>query len=584
MMHAIADADFNTIQRRLTLYLIALWGRPFNLMGNAESLPAIEDSVIRLPDSWAAVAGLPVLQRYRAAAVHAAAHQVYGATSFIANGLKGRQRALIALMEDARVESLAMRAFPGLRRLWLGFHQDVAADSNSFDALIARLARAIMDLGYQDTNAWVQKGVALYREQVHECTDAQSAHSTGLRLANDIGQLRIPMNEAVPPCIAAYHDDNLHLWLQKQTLVAAAKVEPTLTSAALRSVHLIEQAGGKPLPFAAERPVPDAPLGWSVRSVEDDAALEFNVCKVNAASVRHRYPEWDYRIGLSRQAWVTVNKRAVQAVQAGLADRYLLCHKHLLARMEQIVSVLRQQGHARIRRQYEGVDVDLDAAIGAAVELRSRHTPELRVYVRQHHHSRQDVTLLLLLDLSESANGRVGNSRSTVLELTRDASLLLAVVLERLGERFAVHGFSSNGRHEIGYAHFKDFEQSCNAVVLDRIAGMSAGLSTRLGAALRHAGAVLADQPGERKLLLVLTDGQPSDIDVYDAHYLTEDARHAVGGLRLGGIQTFCLNLDPCGDAYAARIFGSAHYEVLEQVEQLPEKLPRLVLTLTRRH
>jgi hypothetical protein len=584
MMHAIAPADFNAVQRRLMLYLIALWGRSFSLAGDAEHLPSIQNAVIHLPAWWTAAAGTPVLQRYRAAAVHAAAHQVYGSIPFVVNGLKGRQRALIALMEDARVESLAIRAFPGLRRLWSGYHHGAAADGNGFDSLLARLARAIIDSGYQDTNPWVQKGIDLYREQVHECPDAQAAYSIGMRLANDIGQLRIPMNEAAPPCVAAYHDDNLHLWVQERSLSTSAEMELTQANAASHAAHLIEQSGGKILPFAAEQHMVDAPSGWSIRHVEDEAELEFNAHAVNTIPAQYRYPEWDFRIGLSRQAWVTVHERTAKVMSAGLAEKLLLPHKHLLAVLERIVGALRQQGRVRLRRQYEGEDVDLDAAIGAAVELRRRHIDELRVYARQQIHSRQDVTLLLLLDLSESANDRISDSRSTLLELTRDASLLLAVVLERLGERFAVHGFSSNGRHEVGYTYFKNFEQPCDAIALDRIAGMSAGLSTRLGAALRHAGDTLADQPGERKLLLVLTDGQPSDIDVYDARYLAEDARIAVAELRSSGIRTFCMNLDPRGDTYAARIFGPAHYEVLEQVERLPEKLPRLVLALTRRH
>lgn len=97
-MHAIAAADFNAVQRRLTLYLIALWGRSFSLAGVPEHLLSIQNAVIRLPACWTSAAGMPVLQRYRAAAAHAAAHQVYGSTPFAANGLKGWQRALIALI------------------------------------------------------------------------------------------------------------------------------------------------------------------------------------------------------------------------------------------------------------------------------------------------------------------------------------------------------------------------------------------------------------------------------------------------------------------------------------------------------
>lgn len=576
------DVDFGAIQRRLTLYLIALWGRPFSVLSGTEPLPSLAAEAIRLPARWSAPEGMSALSRYRAAATHAAAHVIYGAAPFVANGLKGRQRALIALMEDVRVESLAMREFPGLRRLWAEFHRGSEAEGNGFDALLARLARAIIDPDYADANPWVCKGVALYRAQVRESAAAQSARDVGLQLANDIGQLRIPMNEAMPPCVAAYHDDNRHLWAQEQA-VAVDAGPASATPAALRSAHLVEQAGRKSLPFAAEYPQTDASPGWSIQNVESEAALQFIAPAATVVPALYRYPEWDYRIGVLRQAWSTVHEREVTSAQAGSADRLLSRHAYLVAALERVVSALRQQGRARLRRQYEGEEVDLDAAVGAAVELRSRHAPELRVYARQPLHSRQDVTVLLLLDLSESANDRPADSRNSVLELTRDASLLLAVVLERLGERFAVHGFSSNGRHEVGYTHFKNFEERCGAAARERIAGMTAGWSTRLGVALRHAGAALAGQPGERKLLLVLTDGQPSDIDVYDARYLTEDARHAVQTLRAGGIQTFCLNLDPRGDAYAARIFGSAHYQVLDHVGRLPEKLPRLTLALTRR-
>lgn len=346
MMHAIAGANFNAVQRRLTLYLIALWGRSFSLAGDADHMPVIQNAVIRLPACWTAAAGMPVLQRYRAAAAHAAAHQVYGSTPFVANGLKGRQRALVALMEDVRVESLAIRAFPGLRRLWSGFHQGEAADGNGFDSLLARLARAIIDSGYQDTNPWVQNGIDLYREQVHECPDAQAAHRIGMRLANDIGQLRIPMNEAAPPCVAAYHDDNLHLWVQEQSLSTSTEMELAPANAASRSAHLIEQSGGTLLPFAAEHHMADAPSGWSIHPVEDEAALEFNAHAVSKVSPQYRYPEWDYRIGLSRQAWVTVHERMAKVMPAGLAEKLLLPHKHLLAVLERIVGALRQQARA----------------------------------------------------------------------------------------------------------------------------------------------------------------------------------------------------------------------------------------------
>ncbi len=107
-------------------------------------------------------------------------------------------------------------------------------------------------------------------------------------------------------------------------------------------------------------------------------------------------------------------------------------------------------------------------------------------------------------------------------------------------------------------------------------------LSTRMGAAIRHAGALLGQVRASRRLLIVITDGEPADIDVRDPFYLRHDARHAVETVRRAGVTPFCLTLDPSADAYAQRIFGIRNVQVLERVERLPERLPRLYATLTR--
>jgi len=189
---------------------------------------------------------------------------------------------------------------------------------------------------------------------------------------------------------------------------------------------------------------------------------------------------------------------------------------------------------------------------------------------------------LLLLDLSQSTNERVRARETTVLELTREAAALLADAMARLGDPFAIHGFASNGRHEVGYRRFKDFDETHGPAAKARLAGMKGELSTRMGAAMRHAGSVLAGRPQKRKLLIVLTDGAPSDIDVRDPQYLRADARKAVEDLARGGVTTYCISLDPGADDYVARIFGAGRYAVVDRVERLPEQLPTLYLGLLR--
>jgi nitric oxide reductase NorD protein len=111
---------------------------------------------------------------------------------------------------------------------------------------------------------------------------------------------------------------------------------------------------------------------------------------------------------------------------------------------------------------------------------------------------------------------------------------------------------------------------------------MRGQLSTRMGAAMRHAGAFLRRMPQSKKLLLVLTDGEPADVDVRDPQHLRHDARKAVEALARDGTGTFCISLDPEADAYVARIFGANRYAVVDRIERLPERLPLLYVGLTR--
>ncbi|OQX47168.1 MAG: hypothetical protein B0D90_00025, partial [Candidatus Sedimenticola endophacoides] len=150
-----------------------------------------------------------------------------------------------------------------------------------------------------------------------------------------------------------------------------------------------------------------------------------------------------------------------------------------------------------------------------------------------------------------------------------------------VGDEFAIAGFSSNSRHEVRYQHIKGFEERWDDRVKDRLAAMEAGYSTRMGAAMRHAAHYLSARRADKKLLLVLTDGEPSDIDVNDQQLLIQDTHKAVQELDREGIYTYCINLDPNADDYVKDIFGN-QYSVIDRVERLPEKLPQLFVSLTK--
>lgn len=215
------------------------------------------------------------------------------------------------------------------------------------------------------------------------------------------------------------------------------------------------------------------------------------------------------------------------------------------------------------------------------VLLRIGLQPDARITMRTDI-DRRSLSVLILLDLSASTNDEVRGSGRTILDLTREATARLAIAIAGIGDPFAIHGFQSDGRHDVRYVRIKEFDQPFDAGARGRLAGIEGGLSTRMGAAIRHAGAHLARRGETRRLLLVVTDGEPADIDERDPRHLRMDARKAVEDLRRIGVRTHCLTLDPQADRYVASIFGARGYTILERVARLPEALPDLFAALTR--
>jgi len=255
-------------------------------------------------------------------------------------------------------------------------------------------------------------------------------------------------------------------------------------------------------------------------------------------------------------------------------------YKPVAHRIKQIIDLLTPEGVQRVRNMEDGDEIDLNAAIDAMVAIRMGEQPNSRITMRNVLKSR-DLSVVLLLDLSESTNETCNGSDKTILQLTREAATLVSTAIEGIGDPFAIHGFASDGRHDVQYYRFKDFSQHFDDGVKSRLSGMRGGLSTRMGAALRHAGSHLLKQQEKRKLILLVTDGEPADIDERDPQHLRHDTKKAVEELYSKGVLSYCLTLDANADDYVKRIFGANNYTIIDNVERLPEKLPTLFASLT---
>ncbi|MBW8067745.1 MAG: VWA domain-containing protein, partial [Ferrovum sp.] len=314
----------------------------------------------------------------------------------------------------------------------------------------------------------------------------------------------------------------------------------------------------------------------------EDTGVSFNEREgKEPVSDPFHYAEWDYQIQLERPSWVTVLERRSSRGDLALIEDITFRNKRLIARMKFILDAMQPQGVTRLRKLEEGDDIDLNAAIASTIDLRMGVQPEPRIMMRSVRKVR-DISVMVLLDLSESTNDKVAGQDYSVLDLTREATVLLADAIHKVGDPFAIHGFCSDGRHGVSYYRFKDFDQDYDDLPKERLAGMKGQLSTRMGAAVRHAVQYLKQQRSAKKLLLVLTDGEPADVDVRDPQYLRYDTKKAVEEAGRSGIMTYCLSLDPRADQYVSRIFGAKNFLVVDQVARLPEKLPLLYAGLTR--
>ena len=587
------------VQRRINMYLRALWGRDFYMRPTAGDFetrdgyrPFIEDYLIHLPDAYDAVQGhtrtIDATELYRAAAAHAAAHMVYTQQPMAAEGLSPWQMALVALAEDARVEALAVSRFPGLLVLWSNLHRAEPTDNKTAGDWLNRLARALLDPGYPDEHPWVQLGRRLWQEALPSLLanphDNTYSWDWGVQLAHRYRELTAgpAFQSRTDLQTAPYRDDNRYSWafdgfdLEKSLAAGYAPSKPVRKNVGLMAfVNEVEVEGASD----------DAQEIWVLNTElfpYEDLGVSFNQSEGREPVLPPvHYGEWDHVIQLVRPAWVTVQERRPKAGDVAVVETILNEHRRLIGRMKFILDAMQPQGVQRLRKLEDGDDMDLNAALSSLTDWRMGRQPDPRIMMRSVRKVR-DISVLVLLDLSQSTNDKVAGQDQTVLELTRAACVLLADAIQKVGDPFAIHGFCSDGRQDVHYWRFKDFDQPYNDLAKARLAGMQGQLSTRMGAAIRHAVTALKAQRSQKKLLLVITDGEPADVDVRDPHYLKHDTKKAVEAARRQGVSTYCMSLDPRADRYVGHIFGARNHMVVDKVERLPEKLPVLYAGLTR--
>ena len=569
----LGSITFADIEVELKAFVTALWGvtpllrsLPAESSQQPQRRASIAGPLIRLPEVYRGVQGEAARALFRGAAAHAQAHLVLGSGRFPVGTLKPLQIALVNLIEDARIEALAMRQLPGLRRLWAPYHLARPDGIATAPALLARLARALFDPDYVDEDAFVAKGRMMFAAALPRIGDAAISREIGMLLGNDLGQMRVQFNARTYVVEPLYRDDGLGLWDFADNAPQASDALEVPADAIRRDRQDSNDADTE----SDEPDQTDSQLGHA-RPVAPDAR----------EAVIARYPEWDREHAIERPDWTAVREVAAKAGDPGAITDALDRADVLRSRIARLVRAVRIGRSIRLNRQHDGHDLDIDAVLDAGIALRTGRDPDPRVF-RSSKSVHRDLSVLLLIDVSESTRDRLA-SGATVLDVERLAVALLAEAMDRLGDPFGLLAFASDGRGDVRMTDIKSFAEPYDRGAQARLAGLTSGLSTRLGTALRHAGRVMGQTRASRKLLIVLTDGEPSDIDVADTLDLIEDARRAAVELHNSGIDAYGVVLGPSGLPTASRIFGRGKTMAVHRVEDLPGRLSELYFRLARR-
>ncbi len=291
-----------------------------------------------------------------------------------------------------------------------------------------------------------------------------------------------------------------------------------------------------------------------------------------------RYPEWDHRTSSYRPAHCLLRELEAPSGDPAWSRRVLDEHRGLLADLRRRFERLRPR-RERHPREHEGDDLDVDAVVEDFADRRAGRAPTERLYLAERP-LRRDVTVALLIDASGSTDAWVSGGR-TVLEVGKQATLVLCEALQSLGDRHGVYAFYGRGAQGVRVVRLKGFEERTDDAVRSRIAGLAGADYTRLGAPIRHLTATLARERSRVRLLFLLSDGKPNDEDEYEGRYGIEDTRQAIAEARLQGLAVFCLTIDREGSTYLPHMFGPHGYAVAARVADLPRRLPEIYRAVT---
>jgi hypothetical protein len=299
------------------------------------------------------------------------------------------------------------------------------------------------------------------------------------------------------------------------------------------------------------------------------------------------YDEWDHVIADYRPAWCCLREVEL-ADDAGLFfTRTLERYAALVPEIRRHFQRVRPESWRTLRGLEDGEDFDLSAVIDARAERRARRSPSSKLYTARARLERE-VATLFLLDMSASTDetATVAGARRRIIDIEKEALVIMAAALEEIGDAYAIYGFSGQGRHSVEFYSIKEFTERITAGAKGRIGGIQPRCSTRMGAALRHSLRKMRDVRAPNRHLILISDGFPQDLDYGEDRrsyaYGISDTATALREIEAARIKPFCITVDLAGHDYLREMCDPQRYMVIENVGDLPRELPKIYQRLIR--
>lgn len=574
--------EFNAVRRRLELVLAAMFNQPLGdgLLARVPTADSNDRSIV-LPPSIPAKDD--ALDRYRLLAIEQAARVVRGTRSGIPND--AIERDLYMIIEGASIDAELAERAPGLARsitrmrreelerrpqlAWMGgvarpvetlLQQLLAAEPNTTLSSLPR------------TRTPAESAIAARRLASEMRRNVKkSASYNGVRIVgmwdDESFSGRIFYKPATLPEKAT---DNAGSH-QVEVSVDESKSEGKRTDpdATAESDEAEETQGGTgAAPDSAGTEMPEA-----AGARRDDLPAPPTAPKPGGV----QYPEWVDRFKRLEPNYTTVFATDAPEGDGAWARDALRDHAPIIRQLRDRFSLLRAR-RLRLRSQRSGDDLDLDACVNALIDLQLKRVPSDRLY-QASRSSRHSLAITILVDVSGSTKDILPDGQR-VIDVERLSVVLASEALASLGDPFSILAFSGKSRHEVRVSCLKGFAEKSLTAMHRRVSALEPDDNTRLGAAVRHATAMLLAQNAHRHVLLILSDGKPHDVDWYWEGAAVEDSRVAILEARAAGVHSFCVTVDSKEADYLPHLFGVGRYWVLADPTELPKALIRLIDTI----